>query len=180
MKAGSKKDPTRSPEEAPAVDPLFKDLAPPETDPKDESIIILRKEGKSYRQIQKELGVGQGRIAEVLAGAGLIGEQRRREEVKSTMLLFDDEFIGSIIELPFDYLAKRQGEHWKLSPEEKKKLAVLSNKISSKYLPLWLERYADEVSLILTVGTIVYPRYLMTQELLQRAREPQPKVESVE
>ena len=159
----------------------FADLAPPSPsiDAKDEAIIKLRQEGKSYRHIKKELGVGQDRIAEVLQGAGLLGEQRRREGAKKAMLLFDEEIFGSLIELPFDYFTKRYGEFWRLAPEEKKKLSVLTNKVASKWLPLWLERFADEVALGLTFGMIVYPRYLQTKELIEKAKveAANPKVE---
>ncbi len=174
MKDGSKKKevPKKpAPATPPKVDPMFEDLAPPETDPKDEAILKMLQGGKKYREIQKELKVSQGRIAKVAAENQLLGEQRRREEVKSSLLLFDDEFIGSIIEQPFDFLARRYGELWKLTPEEKKKLAVLSNKVSSKYLPLWIERFADEIALLLTIGTVVYPRYLLTKTMLEKAKE---------
>lgn len=153
------------------TDHLFDDLAPPEIDPKDAAIIKMRKEGKNYREISKELKVSQQRIAGILSEAGLLGEQKRREDVKKTMLLFDDEFVGSVIEQPFDFLAKRYGEQWRLSLEEKKKLGVLCNKVSSKYLPLWLERFADEIALLLTIGTVVYPRYLMTKAMLEKLEE---------
>jgi len=162
----------------------FADLAPPSPsiDAKDEAIIKLKKAGKTYREIQKELGVSNQRIAEVLQGAGLLGEQRKREDVKKAMLLFDDELTGSFIEIPFDYFAKRYGEFWRLAPEEKKKLSILTNKVASKWLPLWLERYGDEVALGLTFGMMVYPRYLQTKELVEKAKlevekvkvEPQP------
>ena len=149
----------------------FKDLSPG-PDEKDEAIIKLRKEGKGYREISETLGVGQGRIAAVLKEAGLLGEQRRREEVKKTSLLFDDEIIDSFIEIPFDFLAKRYGDFWKLSPDEKKKLSNLTSKVASKWLPLWLERYADEAALAFTFAVIVYPRYLQTKEMIEKANEP--------
>lgn len=178
MKTGSKREAKRAvktdSENQGQIDPLFKDLAPEAGETKDQAIIRLAKEGKKYREIQKELGVGTARIAEVLASADLLGEQRKREEVKKATLLFDPEFIGSIIELPFDYLAKRFGEFWKLSTDEKSKLTVLSNKLSSKYIPLWVERFADEIAFLSTLGIIIYPRYLMTKEIIEKAKLEPP------
>jgi len=160
----------------------FKDLAPPPDGPEDETdqkILQMAKEGKKYREIVKELHVSQQRIATVLKEAGFLREQRKREDVKRTMLLFDEDLTSSFIEIPFDYFAKRYGDFWKLSPEEKKKLASLTNKVASKWLPLWLERFADEVALGLTFGMMVYPRYLQTKELVERAKPEaeKPKVE---
>jgi hypothetical protein len=178
---GSKKPVKKDPNAQAQIDPLFKDLAPEQEETKDEAIIRLTKEGKKYREIQKELGVGQARIAEVLAGANLLGEQRRREEVKEASVLFDAEFLASIVELPFDYFAKRYGEFWKLSSDEKSKLTLLSNRLASKYIPLWIERYADEIAFLSTFGIIIYPRYLMTKEVIQKAKEkpssPIPQVQ---
>jgi hypothetical protein len=175
MTTGSKKSESKIADE-------FKDLAPSPEGPEDETdraIIRMTKEGKKYREIQKELGVGQARIAMVLKNAGVSREQRRREEVKKTMLLFDDELTGSFIEIPFDYFAKRYGDFWRLSPEEKKKLSSLTNKVASKWLPLWLERYGDEVALAFTFGMMVYPRYLQTKELVEKAKleTEKPKIE---
>jgi len=147
------------------IAPEFEDLTPPPGESKDEAIIRLRKEGKGYRDIQRELGVGQGRIAEVLKKAHLLGDQRRREEAKKVALLFDEDLIGSFIEIPFDFFAKRYGDFWKLTQDEKKKLTLLTNKVSSKWLPLWLERFADEAALILTFSMVVYPRWLQMKKI---------------
>jgi len=157
----------------------FKDLTPPAEESKDQAIIRLRKEGKSYREIKKELGVGQARIAEVLQGAGLLGEQRRREEAKKAMVLFDEEILVTLIEIPFDYFAKRYGEFWKLSQDEKKKLSTLSNRVASKWLPLWLERFGDEIALGLTFSMIVYPRYIQTKEMIESEKKSQKKMSSL-
>jgi len=184
MIPGSKKNPGPSPKRDPRVkggiDPLFEGLAPPAEEAKDEAIARLSREGKKYREIVKELGVSQSRIAEVLAKEGLLGEQRRRKEVKESLVLFDDQFLASIIELPFDFFAKRYGDFWKLSPDERKKLTDLSNKLASKYIPLWVERFADEIAFASTFAIIVYPRYLMTKELVDKVpKESQElKVES--
>lgn len=178
MTPGSKKPESKIADE-------FRDLAPPPEGPEnetDQKILQMAKDGKKYREIVKELHVSQQRIATVLKEAGFLREQRKREDIKKTMLLFDDELTGSFIEIPFDYFAKRYGEFWRLAPEEKKKLSTLANKVASKWLPLWLERFADEVALALTFGMMVYPRYLQTKELVERANaeaqrskaEPQP------
>jgi len=153
------------------VDPLFDGLAPAPEEEKDEAIARLAREGKKYREIVKELGVSQSRIAEVLAKEGLLGEQRRRKEVKESLVLFDEQFLASIIELPFDFFVKRYGPFWKLGTDEKEKLTNLSNKLASKYIPLWIERFADEIAFLSTFAIIVYPRYLMTKELTEKTKE---------
>jgi len=173
--AGSKKDPKkpikRDPQKQDQIDPMFEDLTPAPEETKDEAIIRLAKEGKKYREISKETGAGSARIAEVLAREGLLGEQRKREEIKTASVLFDAEFLSSIIELPFDYFAKRYGEFWKLSSDEKGKLTTLSNRLASKYIPLWVERFADEIAFLSTMGIIIYPRYLMTKEMIEKAQK---------
>jgi len=182
MTPGSKKKeaerlPKKDPKTKGQIDPLFEGLAPPPEEAKDEAIARLAREGKKYREIVKELGVSQSRIAEVLAKEGLLGEQRRRKEVKESLVLFDEQFLGSIIELPFDFFAKRYGEFWKLSLDEKEKLTALSNKLASKYIPLWIERFADEIAFLSTIGILIYPRYLMTKEMIEKAKMPKAETQ---
>lgn len=170
MKDGSKKK---------EIAPEFEDLAPPAEETPYEKIVTLFKEGKKYREIQKELGVSSQTIAQALSEAGLLGRQKRREDAKKLMPLFDEEIVKSLITVPFDYFAKRYGEFWKLSKDEEAKLTGLSSRVASKWIPVWIERFADEVALGLTFGMIVYPRYLQTKEMVERSRvQPeQPKVE---
>jgi len=188
MTLGSKKrDPERDPKKSikkdpktkGKIDPLFEGLAPPPEETKEEAIARLAKDGKKYREIVKELGVSESTIAKVLAKEGLLGEQRRRKEVKESLALFDEQFLASIVELPFDYFAKRYGEFWKLSSDEKGKLTALSNKLASKYIPLWIERFADEIAFLSTLGILIYPRYLMTKEMIEKAKRTveSPKIE---
>lgn len=165
------------------MDSLFEDLIPEHEETIEESIVKLRKEGKTYRQIGTKLQVSQSKIAEVLTDAGLLGVQvskAERERMLKIAPLFDEQIINTFIEFPFDYLAKRYGDFWKLSSDEKKKLTDLSNKVASKYLPLWLEQYADEIGLVVTFGIVIYPRYLMTKELVEKAKEKSPTPEMPE
>jgi len=163
------------------IAPEFADLAPPPEETPYEKIVALYKEGKKYREIEKELGVSQGTIAKALSEAGLLGRQRRREEAKKIIPLFDEEIIKALITVPFDYFAKRYGEFWKLSKDEEAKLSSLSGRVASKWIPIWMERFADEIALALTFGMIVYPRYLQTKAMVEESKtgkiEPKPSEE---
>lgn len=152
------------------IAPEFADIAPPDADPKKEAIIKMRQEGKSYRTIKKELKVSQATIADTLAEAGLLGVSSRKEESRPT-LLFESEDLKQIIAFPFNFFAERYGDFWKLSPEQENHLTGLTNKVASKYLPLWLEKYADEFALTMTLGMLIYPRWVKTKDLIKKQKE---------
>jgi len=166
MKDGSKEK---------VIAPEFTDLAPGPEEAPYEKIVALLKEGKKYREIQKELGVSSQTIAQAAAEAGLLGRQKRREEAKKIIPLFDEEIVKALITVPFDYFAKRYGEFWKLSKDEEAKLSSLSGRVASKWIPVWMERFADEIALALTFGMIVYPRYLQTKAMVEESRAPKPE-----
>lgn len=152
------------------IDPTFADLAPGPDETPYERIVALFKEGKKYREIQKELGVSSQTIAQALSEAGLLGRQKRREDAKKMIPLLDEQIITSLITLPFDYFAKRYGEFWKLSKDEEAKLSALSGRVASKWIPIWIERFADEIALSLTFAMIVYPRYLQTKAMIEETK----------
>ncbi len=161
------------------IDPAFEDLTPPPEETPYEKIVSLYKEGKKYREIQKELGVSQATIAKALGEANLLGRQRRTEEAKKLIPLFDEEIVKSLITAPFDYFAKRYGEFWKLSRDEEAKLTSLTSRVASKWIPVWIERFADEIAFAMTFGMVIYPRYLQTKEMIEKSKNQseQPKVE---
>jgi len=159
------------------IAPEFADLAPGPDETPYEKIVKLYKEGKKYRQIEKELGVSQSTIAKALAEAGLLGRQRRSEEAKKLIPLFDEEIVKTLITVPFDYFAKRYGEFWRLSKDEEAKLSSLSGRVASKWIPVWVERFADEIALGLTFGMIVYPRYLQTKAMVEESGSKPQKTE---
>ena len=161
------------------IAPEFADLAPPPEETPYQKIVDLFKEGKKYREIQKELGVSSQTIALALSEAGLLGRQRRKEEAKKLIPLFDEEIVKTLVTVPFDYFAKRYGEFWKLSKDEEAKLTSLSSRVASKWVPIWVERFADEIGLGLTFAMIVYPRYLQTKTMIEETKSNIKKSESV-
>ncbi len=161
------------------IAPEFDDLAPSPEETPYEKIVILYKEGKKYREIQKELGVSQGTIAKALGEAGLLGRQRRTEEVKKLIPLFDEEIVKTLLTVPFDYFAERYGEFWKLSRDEEAKLTSLSSRVASKWIPVWVEKFADEIALALTFGMVVYPRYLQTKKIVEGSKQKPEKTDSI-
>jgi hypothetical protein len=94
-------------------------------------------------------------------------ERKKRESKKLTpVLLFDEETILSLIRFPFDYGARRYGDFWRLQPEEEKALSLLVNKVSSKWIPEWLEKFSDELALTILMFQVLYPRYMTTRDVL--------------
>ncbi len=155
------------------VDPLFKDLAPGEDE--DPQIIKLRElhgKGYSLRQISGE--VGRSREWCRLKLKELYPDEEKpstRPKDTTPILFFDNETLSFMLSYPFNYMAKRYGDFWKLSEDEEKELSKLVNRVSSKWIPRWLVMYADEIGLIQVIFLLVYPRYAQTQEMIKEKTE---------
>jgi hypothetical protein len=106
------------------------------------------------------------------------GSEKKRGRKKSPSVSIDTiaEFLTTTFEVPV-YL--HWGEHWTLAPNDAKELA---EKIYACYLTIppskqwkWLietlEKLTPWFGLALTVGALVYPRYLITAEKLSNARK---------
>ena len=72
--------------------------------------------------------------------------------------LLDEATIRMFLQVPFDFIAARKGEHWKLSPEELAALAPVAVKVSNKYAPELMKRWADELALSVILGMIFLKR----------------------
>ena len=98
-----------------------------------------------------------------------IKKKRRRKKVTTTStppsFEIDKTLLKPFINFPFDYFAKRYGNHWSLTKEEEETLIDLTAKVTSKWLPTWLEKFADEIALAFYVFIIVLPRVEQTKKL---------------
>ena len=101
-------------------------------------------------------------------------KKRRRKKVTTSApppFSIDKSLLKPFINFPFDYLAKRYGAHWTLTKEEEETLIELSAKVTSKWLPTWLEKFTDEIALAFYVFIIVFPRIEQTKELKKSKTE---------
>lgn len=57
----------------------------------------------------------------------------------------DTEDVALLIAAPFDYIAGRRGEHWKLTDHEKTRMAKWLAKVIVKYGWSWLEKFMPEI-----------------------------------
>jgi ribosomal protein L44E len=92
-------------------------------------------------------------------------KQKRRTGEIPEFTFFDEGIVEGFLKLPFDYLARvHKNEDLKLSPEESKQGAKLLNTITTKRLPVWLEKYSDEFAIALWFVMIMSPRLQMISE----------------
>jgi hypothetical protein len=86
-------------------------------------------------------------------------EQRARDkadlEVTAKMWAGD---IRDIVGLPFEAVAARRGDHWKLSDDEKDRFALALSRVGAKHFPALLERFGEELSLGICFASLLYVR----------------------
>jgi len=85
------------------------------------------------------------------------------------------EVLANGVEIIFDIIAKRKGEHWKLDKREKDQIGVYATKVISKWSPLWLAKYGDEISLATVLGMAICTRMLLDARLKLDAQNHEPE-----
>jgi hypothetical protein len=73
--------------------------------------------------------------------------------------------LTGFVVLPFDAIAVRRGDHWKLSPAERDAFTEAVARIAAKYLPSFLLQYKEELAFLLILGGIVTCRIQKDTEL---------------
>jgi hypothetical protein len=93
--------------------------------------------------------------------------------------LLDPATVELLVAMPFDYIAARNGPHWKLTPEEKAALVPVATRVANKYSPALLAKWADEAALAAVLLMVLFKRVQVDNELKAKreaeakaAREP--------
>jgi hypothetical protein len=68
-------------------------------------------------------------------------------------------------------VARARGDHWKLTDDEAKELAICSSRVAVKYSELF-ERFSEEIALVSTTAMIVWPRAEKDAELAAARAKP--------
>lgn len=66
--------------------------------------------------------------------------------------------VEELLAWPFDIVAARRGEFWKLSPDEKKRLALALAVVMEKWLPDFMLKYEEEIVLAVLLSGVVIGR----------------------
>lgn len=82
--------------------------------------------------------------------------------------------FDNLVTFPFDFLAERRGDFWRLSIDEKKSLSQATQGIANKYIPNILEKWSDELFFLVVLSVILYPR---TLEDMKQTKEMNEKIE---
>lgn len=78
--------------------------------------------------------------------------------------------IGQTLLIPINYIFNRFAEKYKedsfrLNEQESVEFGNAIDKVASKYIPFWLDKYNDELALAFVAFTIFYPRYNLYQKI---------------
>ena len=113
--------------------------------------------GKGLKETKEE-------IAKREAGAEELS--KKVEKAKEKLVEFPEEFkqmILQIIDWTFNTIARREGEHWKLQPEELQALGDSYVALAEKYLPEGLSRFSAEINAFLWTAIIVSKRLVRNE-----------------
>ena len=79
--------------------------------------------------------------------------------------VLDGATVELLLSMPFDFIAARNGAHWKLTPAEKAALVPVATRVANKYSPALLAKWADEAALGTVLVVILYQRVQVDNEL---------------
>jgi len=76
-----------------------------------------------------------------------------------------DAWIAMIIDFPYDYLATRYGNHWKLTEPELRNLVKYGKPVLTKYLGWLFTRFPEEAMFLLAFAFATVPRVLQQRKM---------------
>ena len=109
---------------------------------------------KDFEKASKEIKEKEGKDKEKK-----IHQEKEVEEVE--MIPLPDELkatIFKLVEMNFDLIAKRFGDHWKLDQKELKQLGSCYVALVEKYLPATVSRFSVEFNALFWTGIIISKR----------------------
>ena len=89
----------------------------------------------------------------------------KKEPEPEPIQIIDPEVITECFAFLFDSLADRRGAHWKMTPDETKRLGELTNRVIGKHAPEWLAKWGDEIALATLLGYAVGTRLMIDAKL---------------
>ena len=95
----------------------------------------------------------------------------RQREAESKELA---PLLSEILTCPFDVVAARRGDHWKLTSKERDQFSLATSRLCVKYLPGFFLRFKEEAMFLLLGVAIIMPRIREDRELA-RERDGMPR-----
>jgi hypothetical protein len=85
--------------------------------------------------------------------------------------ILDSATVELLLSMPFDFIAARNGAHWKLTPAERAALVPVATRVANKYSPALLAKWADEAALATVLIVILFQRVQVDNELKAKKAE---------
>lgn len=113
-------------------------------------------------EVEKQLGERTAPEPEAGPGPGRPSLERvqAEQDAKDAQAAAENltAMTGRLVDWPFNYLARRRGDHWALKADERRALSDALSPVLAKYGAGWLETYGLELTLAVTVVLVVGPR----------------------
>ena len=96
--------------------------------------------------------------------------KKKRKARKKSLQPEENLKIGSLVLMPLNWILQHLASFYNepgfiLNQIETEQLSQCLDKVGSKHLPLWFEKYSDEIGLLFISFTIFYPRFVLWEGL---------------
>jgi len=124
--------------------------------------------GEREAKPEPEAGPGQGRPS--------LERQQAEQDAREAKVAAENltAMTGRLVDWPFNYLARRRGEHWALKADERRALSDALSPVLAKYGAGWLQTYGLELTLAVTVVLVVGPRLERDKMVTQAKAQGKP------
>jgi len=102
------------------------------------------------------------------------GNKVDKEKEQKFALVITQAF-SNLVKFPFDFLADRRGDFWRLKPAEEQSLVLATQGIAEKYIPDIIEAWSDELFFLITFSVIIYPRVMEDLKVQKELEEKKKK-----
>lgn len=91
--------------------------------------------------------------------------RRKKSEPEQPEITIPVEILTGLVAYPFDVIAQRKGEHWRLTEEEKVQLAMLLNGAMNELLPQIQVKYPYTLGFTFTLAMVILTRIQIDKSL---------------
>lgn len=92
-------------------------------------------------------------------------KKKKSEQPKEVFEEIPEELIKAFIGMPYEIIANRYGEHWRLSENEIEQMVGPHQRVINKYLPEFLKKHADLIAIVYLHGVAIGMRYRIQRQI---------------
>ena len=97
--------------------------------------------------------------------------------ISTTNNILPEPLVKTILNAPYNYMANKRGEHWRLTEEELTNMVPVHMSLANEYLPEHFKKHANLAAALALHGMIIWGRIEIETRLRKEIMEENPNQE---